>query len=66
MLFISHTIISLQKISLACVHRLPHLAEFSTMKDKEFPQIELKSHLEVLFVKNCLMKLRNPGLFKDS
>ena len=31
MLFTSHTTISLQKISLACVHHLPHLAEFSTM-----------------------------------
>lgn len=66
MSFTSHTTISLQKISLACVHRLPHLAEFSTMKNKEFPQIGLKSHLEVLFVKNYLMKLRNPGFFKDS
>ena len=44
----------------------PHLAEFSTMKNKEFPQIGLKSHLEVLFVKNYLMELWNPGFFKDS
>ena len=35
----------------------PHLAEFSIMKNKEFPQIGLKSHLEVLFVKNYLMEL---------